>query len=409
MQLRYNYRLDPTPGQRLALARAFGCARVVLNDALALREAARKAGEAFPTDAEVQRRVLTQAKRTEERAWLADVSSVVLVQAVNDLNQAYRNFFASITGKRRGPKIGAPRFRSRKDRREAIRFTRNGFTVRADGRLFLAKIGEVAVRWSRDLPSEPSSVTVVRDRSGRYFASFVVETDPVASLERFPTSDTEVGIDLGLASFAVLSDGTVIENPRLLRRAEKRLKKAHQTLSRKRKGSKNRAKAVLKVAKAHARVADARRDFQHQVSTRIVRENQAVYVEDLGVAGLGRSRLAKSVYGAAWTQFVYMLAYKASMYGRDFVKVDRFAPTSQLCSLCGASGGPKPLHVRAWTCAACGAAHDRDLNAAKNILALGRRERLNACGGRVRPGAIPAPTGEAGTRRDDRTRSSCPA
>jgi putative transposase len=217
--------------------------------------------------------------------------------------------------------------------------------------------------------------------------------------EPLPVVDAEVGIDLGLTHFTVLSDGRKIASPRFLRRAERRLKKAQKALSRKEKNSKNRAKARLKVAKAHAKVADARRDWAHKLSTKIIRENQAVYVEDLAVKGLARTRLAKSVHDAGWSMFVAMLEYKAARYGRVFARVGRFVPTSQVCSACGVLDGPKPLHVRAWTCRHCGTVHDRDLNAAKNILALGRRERLNACGDGVRPGRISAAGGEAGTHR----------
>jgi putative transposase len=396
VQLRYNFRLYPTPGQAQTLAKAFGCARVVYNDALAARRAAHEAGLPWIPDAELQRRVITEAKKTPERAWLAEVSSAVLQQAVADLNTAYRNFFASATGTRKGPKVAPPRFRSRKDRRQAIRFTRNArFAITDGGKLRLPKIGDVRVSWSRDLPSEPSSVTVVKDASGRYFASFVVETVD----EPLPVVDAEVGIDLGLTHFAVLSDGQRIASPRFLRRAERRLKRAQRALSRKQKGSKNREKARLKLARAHARVADARRDFHHQTSTKIIRENQAVYVEDLAVKGLARTRLAKSVHDAGWAQFVAMLQYKAVKHGRTFARVGRFEPTSQICSACGVLDGPKPLHVRTWTCRHCGTVHDRDLNAAKNILALGRRERLNACGAGVRPPLAVAAGGEAGTHR----------
>lgn len=416
MQLRYNFRLDPTPGQARDLAKAFGCARVVFNDGLALRRKLHAEGLPYLPDSELQRRIITEAKRTDERAWLSEVSSVVLVQALGDLHTAYRNFFNSITGKRKGPKTREPRFRSRKNNRQAIRFTRNGFALRGNGRLYLAKIGEVAVRWSRELPSDPSSVTVVRDAAGRHFASFVVQTNPDADLERFPASNAyaETGIDLGLTHFAVRDNGEKIDAPKFLRKAERRLKKLQQSLARKQKGSNNRNKAVAKVARAHARVADARRDFHHKLSTQIIRENQAVYVEDLAVAGLGRTRLAKSVHDAGWSQFVRMLEYKAARYGRTFAKVDRWAPTSQACSACGAKDGKKPLSVREWDCAACGGHHDRDVNAARNILTLGRQvaagraETLNACGAQVRPGLVPAPRSEAGTRQSDRG-TPCPA
>jgi putative transposase len=222
MQLRYNYRLYPTPGQRVALARAFGCARVVFNDGLRMREEAQAAGRPYVTDAELSAR-LTAAKATLERAWLGEVSAVVLQQALADLNAAYRNFFASLAGRRKGPKVAPPRFRSRKDRRQAIRFTHNArWQITSGGKLRLPKIGDVPVRWSRDLPSAPSSVTVIKDPADRYFASFVVQTVP----DPLPEAESVIGIDLGLTHFAVLSDGRKITSPRFLRRAEKKLRRA---------------------------------------------------------------------------------------------------------------------------------------------------------------------------------------
>ncbi|WP_433285475.1 RNA-guided endonuclease InsQ/TnpB family protein [Micromonospora sp. CA-244673] len=394
MQLRYNYRVYPTPDQQEALARAFGCARVVFNDGLRIRQSAREDGLPYVPDGELSKRVITDAKKTPERAWLGEVSAVVLQQALADLNTAYRNFFSSITGKRKGRKVGPPRFRSRKDNRQAIRFTANArFKVLDNGRLRLPKIGDLAVRWSRALPAEPTSVTVIQDAGGRYFASFVV----AVSDQPLPPAGAEVGIDLGLTHFAVLSDGTKIAAPKFLRRAARKLRRLQQDLSRKQRGSANRTKAAVKVARAHVRVADTRRDWQHKLSTRIIRDNQAVYVEDLCVVGLGRTRLAKSVNDAGWASFTAMLEYKAARYGRTFGRIDRFAPTSQTCSACGRLDGPKPLNVRSWICP-CGAAHDRDVNAAKNILAAGRAESLNACGAQVRPAPVPAQRREAGIR-----------
>lgn len=205
-----------------------------------------------------------------------------------------------------------------------------------------------------------------RDASGRYFASFEVETDPALDAGRFPEAGADVGVDLGLASFAVLSDGTVITAPRFLRRAERKLRRLQQDLSRKAKGSANREKARVRVARVHAKVADSRRDFHHKTSTAIVRDNQAVYAEDLCVAGLARTRLARSVHDAGWSAFTAMLEYKAARYGRHFARIGRFERTSQVCSACGLRDGPKPLGVRQWTCGGCGAVHDRDLNAAMN-------------------------------------------
>ncbi len=404
VQLRYNFRVYPEPGQRAALARAFGCARVVFNDGLRARQEAHAAGLPYLKDTDLQKQVVTAAKQTEGRAWLGEVSSVVLVQSLRDLHAAYRNFFASLTGKRKGPRVAPPRFKSRKDRRQSIRLTANGFSIRPSGRLYVAKVGDLRVKWSRTLPSTPTSVTLTMDAAGRYWASFVVDTTP----QILPAAGTDTGIDLGLHHFAVLADGRKLDSPKFLRRAEKKLKRMQKELSRKAKGSNNRDKARRKVARQHARVADRRRDWQHQLSTRIIRDNQAVYVETLSAKGLGRTRLAKSVHDAGWAQFVGMLEYKAVKHGRTFARVDRSFPSSQTCSACGFRDGPKPLHVRAWTCRSCGTAHDRDHNAAKNVLyegrrivAAGRAETPNASpsAGKTRT-LVPAQRVEAGTHPD---------
>ena len=384
------------------MAKAFGCARVVFNDGLAARRQAHKEREPYITDAELSAR-LTAAKATPERAWLGEVSAVVLQQSLADLNTAYRRFFAYRTalrqwyaGGRKGPRpheVGLPRFKSRKDHRQAIRLTANArFSITPGGKLRLPKIGDIPVRWSRQLPSPTSSVTVICDGANRYFASFVIETQ--ASL--LPETEPVTGIDLGLKHFAVLSDGTKITSPAFLRRAEKRLKRAQRVLSRKQDGSCNQNRARVKVARAHARVADARRNFHHQLSTALIRENQAVAVEDLCVKGLSRTRLAKSVQDAGWSAFVAMLDYKARLYGRVFHKIGRFQPTSQTCSVCGRKDGPKPLHVREWQCPGCGAWLDRDVNAAVNV-ARAAGLAVSACGAQVRPGLALAQRGEAGT------------
>jgi putative transposase len=392
VQLRYQFRLYPAPGQRIALAKAFGCARVVFNDALRARQQAHAAGLPYLTDSQLSAR-LTAAKAAPGRAWLGEVSSVLLQQALADLNTAYRNFFASLTGKRKGPRMAPPRFRSRKDHRQAIRFTANArFKVLPNGKLRLPKIGDVPVRWSRPLPSEPSSVTVIKDAAGRYFASFVVQTEPRA----LPEAEPVVGIDLGLTHFAVLSDGRKVAAPQFLRRAAKKLRRTQRDLSRKEKGSRNRDKARIKVARAHARVADARRDFHHQLSTALIRENQAVAVEDLAVNGLARTRLAKSVHDAGWSAFVNLLEYKARLHGRQFRRIARFEPTSQVCSACGVKDGPKPPYVRTWQCQGCRTWLDRDVNAAVNV-AKPAGLAVTACGAQVRPGPALALRGEAGT------------
>ena len=392
MQVRYRYRIYPTPRQQQALARVFGCARVVYNDCLRVRDEVYAAGEEI-TDTEVQRRVITLAKATPERAWLAEVASVALVQASQDARRAYKNWFDSLAGRRKGPKVRHPKPR-RKRGRQSIRLTRNGFALRGE-RLYVAKAGDIKVEWSRDLPSVPSSVTVIREPDGRYYASFVIQREPTP----LPVCDRETGIDLGLSSLVVTSDGERVANPRFYRVAQRRLRRAQRVLSRRQKGSANRARARHRVAVVHRKIRDSRLDHAHKTALRLVRDNQAVYAEDLCVSGLARTRLAKSVADAGWSQLLRCIEEKAAQYGRAFAKVGRFEPTSQVCSACGVKDGPKPLSVRRWACAACGTVHDRDVNAARNILALGRRERLNACGIGVRPPLAVAAGAEAGTRR----------
>ena len=399
MQLRYSFRLYPNGPQRPALARAFGCARVVFNDALRTRKDAHENGKPYPRSGDLSKQVITEAKRTPERAWLEEVCAVVLQQSLRDLDAAYSNFFASLKGTRKGPKIQEPRFNSKRDNRQAVRFTANArWSITTGGDLRLPKIGDVRVKWSRTLASTPSTVTVIKDAAGRFFCSFVVETDP----EHLPPAQSVVGIDLGLGHFAVLSDGTKIDAPRFLRRAEKKLKRAQQALARKEKGSNNRDKARIKVARAHAQVADARREFHHPLSTKLTRENQAVAVEDLAIKGLARTKLAKSVHDAGWSTFVAMLEYKAAKHGRTFHRIARFEPTSQICSTCGIKAAPTPLHIREWACGACGAVLDRDINAAVNV-AKAAGLAVSARGAQVRPVPVPAQRVEAGTHRDGQT------
>jgi hypothetical protein len=263
--VRYRYRIYPSPGQQHALARTFGCARVVFNDSLFLREQSRASGEKL-SDSEIQRRVVTLAKLTPQRAWLAEVPSVALVQACNDARRAYRNWFDSLSGKRKGRKIGHPRFR-RKHGRQSIRLTRNGFSLHG-GWLYVAKAGQIRVRWSRPLPSEPSSVTVSREPDGRYYASFVVER----AAAPLPACEREIGIDLGLDRLAVTSEGEIIANPRIMRAKERHLSRAQRALSRRQKDSANRAKARRRVAVLHRKVRETRLDHAHKTALRLVRD-----------------------------------------------------------------------------------------------------------------------------------------
>jgi putative transposase len=288
--------------------------------------------------------------------------------------------------------VGPPRFK-RRTAAQAIRFTRNArFAVLGNGRLRLPKIGDVAVKWSRALPSEPTSVTVAKSATGKYYASFVVTLDGDETLE--PVG-AECGIDLGLKDFAVLSNGKAIDGPRFFARLERKLRKAQRVVARKTKGSANRAKARLRVAKVHEQVKHQRDDWINQQVNDIVAENQGIFVEDLSVKGLARGRGGKSIHDAALGMFTTRLESKATRAARSFARVDRFFPSTQLCSACGVLTGPKGLEglkVREWTCG-CGAVHDRDRNAAVNILREGKRmvaagqaETVNASGGQVRPG-----------------------
>jgi putative transposase len=365
--------------------------RTVYNDAIAARKAAYRDGLPFPSTAELDKRLITVAKRTTERSWLTEVSTVPLQQALRDCHAAYQNFFDSLAGRRRGARIGPPRFRRRSSRQTA-RYTRNGFSLRKNGKLYIAKVGEIKVAWSRELAAEPSSVTIIKTPTDKYYASFVVELDDGADvLEPIHDPEAETGIDLGLKDFAVLSGGRVIENPRFFKRMERKLKKTQRVLSRKMKGSANRAKARARLARVHEQIKDRRDDWLNQQVSTLVRENQALYT----VKGLARGRAAKSIHDAALSMFCARLESKAIRAGRTFARVDRYFPSTQLCSACVAHTGPKGLEglkVREWVCG-CGVVHDRDRNAAVNILREGKRmvaagqaETRNASGGQVRPG-----------------------
>lgn len=376
------------------IAKTLGCARVVFNDAIRCREDAYAEGVKL-SDSEIQSRVTAQAKRTPEREWLADVSSIALIQACNDARHAYRNWWDSLSGKRKGRKVGRPRFKSRKDRRQVFRLTRNHFVIRTNGLLHLEKVGDVEVRWSRILPSVPSSVAVIREPDGRYYAVFVVKRED----SPFRLVDAEAGIDLGLTRFLTASDGTIIANPRWLRKRARKLAQAQRILSRRQKGSRRRERARRRVAILHRRVRETRTDFHHKVALSLLRDNQAVHVESLGIAGLAKTRMARSVNDVGWSSFLRILEYKAQRHHREVVRIGRFYPSSQLCSACGLRDGPKPLDIRRWTCFGCGISHDRDINAARNILAAGQAERLNARGADVRPERDPAICSETRTHR----------
>ncbi|WP_013320409.1 RNA-guided endonuclease InsQ/TnpB family protein [Gloeothece verrucosa] len=372
MKARYQFRVYPTKDQQIAIARLFGCCRVVWNDALSFCQEKYKQGEKKPSYGELSKR-LTQLKKSSEKEWLGEVSSIPLQQSLKDLEQAYSNFFKSCKGERKGKKIKPPKFKKRKSRQSA-KFTDNGFKVRQHN-VYLPKIGKLRIVWTRPLPSPPSSVTLIKDSADRYFLSFVVEIHP----EKLPDNEQSIGIDLGIIDFATFSNGEKVKAPKPLKKRLKRLKKLQRKFSRKKKGSKRREVARKKVAKLHAKIADTRKDFLHKLSTRVVRENQTIALEDLNTSGLMKNRkLARAISDLGWCTFRDMLTAKSEKYGRDLRIIDRWEPTSQKCSCCGKKGGKKELYVREWLCLFCGTWHDRDVNAAKNILvAGGLSETLN--------------------------------
>jgi len=368
----YRYRLYPTAHQADLLNRTLGCVRYVYNRALAERSRAWTQQQRRVTFAETCR-MLTAWKADPETAWLYEVSNVALQQGLQHLQQAFVNFWAR--------RAKHPSFKSKRKSRASATFTRSGFRYR-DGQVWLAKMTEpLDIRWSRPLPSgtEPSTVTVSRDAAGRWHISILCED----IVRDGPATGATVGIDAGITSLVTLSTGEKIANPKHERRDRARLTLAQRRLSRTAKGSKNRAKARLKVARIHVRIADRRKDFLHKLSTRIIRENQTVIIEDLSVRNMVRNHcLARAISDASWAELRAMLEYKAGWYGRTVVAVDRFYPSSKTCSACGAITDKLPLNIREWACP-CGAVHDRDVNAAKVLLAAGLA--VAACGDGVRP------------------------
>ncbi|WP_431606351.1 RNA-guided endonuclease InsQ/TnpB family protein [Kocuria rosea] len=392
----------------MALARVFGCVRVVFNDVIAARQEAHLTGAVFPTAGALSKRLITEAKKTPQRAWLAEVSTVPLQQAVRDADRAFRNFFSSLKGKRKGRRVGAPKFKTKRGKQSA-RFTANARfhvdeTVHGVGHVRLQKIGRVRFALSRSLPSTPSSVTVIQEADGRYYVSFVVE-EPAPKI--MDASERVAGIDMGLIDLAaiVYSDGTreKIPNPRWLRTKERTLARAQRSFARKQKGSRNWDRARVRVAALHRKIRETRLDHHHKLAHRLVRENQTVALEGLSVAGLVRTRLARSIQDAAWSTLTRLIQEKATVHGREVRVVSQWEPTTQVCSVCGARDSKKPLDIRTWTCGTCSTTLDRDYNAAVNImLAAGLAESLNACGPDARPQLAGAVRYEAGTHRTDR-------
>jgi putative transposase len=360
MKARYQYRFYPTDQQQQSLARLFGCVRVVWNDALALC----KQSEKLPGFKQLSA-MLTQVKQTEEREWLKEVAAVPLQQSLRNLDVAYRNFFNSRNGKRKGGKMGVPKFK-KKTNRQSAQFTKAAFSIK-DGEVYLAKIGSLKPIWSRELPSEPSSITVIKDCAGRYFLSFVVEIQPVT----IEAKNESIGIDLGVATFAVMSNGERAIAPNYSN-LDRKIRKLQRKLARQQKGSNRRNKTRLSIAKLHNQITDTRKDFLHKLSTKVVSENQTIILEDLNVSGMVKNRrLARVISLQGWREFRTLCEAKSDKFSRQFTVISRWEPTSQICSNCGFKWGKLELSVRTIKCASCHTEHCRDENASRNIQQVG--------------------------------------
>jgi putative transposase len=378
MKARFQYRFYPTTQQRQSLAQLFGCVRVVWNDALTQSKSGKYPGY------NTLSKSLALSKKTEERAWLKDVSSVPLQQSLKQLDVAYKNYFDSLKGNRKGKKLGQPRFKKKTNSQSAT-FVKSGFSIKGES-VYLAKIGNVSPIWSRQLPSDPSSITVIKDCANRYFLSFVVEINS----DIVEAKNHSIGIDLGIKTFAVMSDGTSAKSPSY-KQLDRKIRRLQRKLARQPKDSKRRNKTRIQIAKLYNQIGDTRKDFLHKLSTKVVSENQTIILEDLNVSGMVKNRkLARAISQQGWYEFRALCEAKSEKFGREFRVISRWEPTSQICSNCGFRWGKLDLKIRSVQCLNCGIEHDRDENAAKNINKVGighchdskrtQREGKTTCG-----------------------------
>ena len=365
-QLRgFKFRFYPTSAQRLELAQTFGCTRYIFNWALALRTNSYYQDKVSLSYTDTSN-ALTKLKKDPEKSWLKQVSAVPLQQGLRHLNTAFQNFFK---GRTKYPKF------KKKANRQSAHYAPNAFKWR-DGKLTLAKMSKpLKIKWSRYFNGEPKSVVVSKDSSNRYFVSFLVEEE----LDGWSPRTEEIGIDLGIKDVVVASNGFASGNPKYASKYQARLKTLQRRLAKKKKGSNNRYKARLKVAKLHAKITDCRRDFLHKLSTKLVSESQAIYTETLAVKNMmANHKIAKAIADCGWGEFLRQLEYKAGWHDRKIGAIDRWFPSSKRCNPCGHILDLLPLNIREWTCPSCNSSNLRDKNAALNILAVG--QTVFACG-----------------------------
>jgi len=412
---RYRYRIHLEPAVEQSLHRLLGSCRFVYNSYIALARAAHIAGNPHPREYDAAKLLVTQARKAEQTAWLAEVPSAVLRSAVADAAKAYDNFFSSIRGERKGSRVGHPRFKKR-GYRQAARFPENAFSIRGGwqnsnrngGHLRLTKIGDIRVNWHRPLPGYPSAATIIHEPDDTWWVSFIVRVP--REQPKTPTRQARVAaVDLGTEDYAaiVYSDGTreKIPAPKYHQEAEDALRRASRNLSRKQPGSSNYEKARRALARAYRRVSNLRENHARQLASKLTRENQAVCIETLNIAGMvasGHRKRRKGIQDAGWRQFLRFLEEACARKGVTLVKAPRYLPSTQECSICGVNGGPKPLKIRDWVCTGCGTHLDRDYNAAVNILAAGPA----ACGRDIRLRLAQAVPDEAESHRSEPRKSA---